>query len=79
MCRSSNKTLALRVIEQGTELGKITWRPGVSIPAVMTRFDMTKQDILKGRKTGWPVSENGQLLFMILCHLQSTSAHQGAV
>lgn len=30
--------------------------PGVSIPAVTTRFDKTKQDIRKGRKTGCPVS-----------------------
>lgn len=26
------------------------------MPAVTTRFDMTKQDMRKGKKTGWPVS-----------------------
>ena len=26
------------------------------MPAVTTRFEITKQDIRKGRKTGWPVS-----------------------
>ena len=31
-------------------------RLGVSIPAVTTKFDMTKHDIRKGRKTGSPVS-----------------------
>ena len=33
-----------------------TWRPGVSMPAVTMRFDVTNQDIPKGRKTGRPVS-----------------------
>lgn len=33
-----------------------TFSPGVSMPAVTTRLDMTKQDMRKGRKTGWPVS-----------------------
>lgn len=31
-------------------------RFGVSMPAVTTRLDMTKQDMRKGRKTGSPVS-----------------------
>ena len=31
-------------------------RLGVSMPAVTTRLEMTKQDMRKGRKTGWPVS-----------------------
>ena len=31
-------------------------RLGVSIPAVTIKLDNTKQDIRKGRKTGWPVS-----------------------
>ena len=35
---------------------RLTLRPGVSIPAVTTRLDMTKQDMRKGRKTGCPVS-----------------------
>lgn len=30
--------------------------PGVSMPAVTTRLEMTKQDIRKGRNTGCPVS-----------------------
>lgn len=34
-------------------------RPGVSMPAVTIRLEMTKQDIRKGRKTGWPVSAVG--------------------
>ena len=29
-----------------------TCRPGVSMPAVTTRLEMTKQDMRKGRKTG---------------------------
>ncbi len=29
---------------------------GFSMPAVTMRFEMTKQDMRKGRKTGWPVS-----------------------
>lgn len=33
-----------------------TFRLGVSMPAVTTRLEMTKQDMRKGRKTGWPVS-----------------------
>ena len=33
-----------------------TCRPGVSIPAVTTRLEITKQDMRKGRKTGSPVS-----------------------
>lgn len=36
--------------------GSCTWRPGVSIPAVTMRLEMTKQDMRKGRKTGCPVS-----------------------
>lgn len=36
----------------------ITLRPGVSMPAVTTRLDRTKQDMRKGRRTGSPVSEN---------------------
>jgi hypothetical protein len=31
-------------------------RPGVSMPAVTMRLQITKQDMRKGRKTGWPVS-----------------------
>lgn len=31
-------------------------RLGVSMPAVTTRLEMMKQDMRKGRKTGWPVS-----------------------
>ena len=31
-------------------------RFGVSMPAVTTRLEMTKQDMRKGRNTGWPVS-----------------------
>ena len=31
-------------------------RLGVSMPAVTMRLEMTKQDMRKGRKTGWPVS-----------------------
>ena len=27
------------------------------MPAVTMRLEMTKQDMRKGRKTGWPVSE----------------------
>ena len=34
----------------------VVWRPGVSMPAVTMRLEMTKQDMRKGRKTGWPVS-----------------------
>jgi len=34
----------------------ITVMFGVSIPAVTTRLEMTKQDIRNGRKTGSPVS-----------------------
>lgn len=34
----------------------VVWRPGVSIPAVTMRLEMTKQDMRKGRKTGCPVS-----------------------
>ncbi len=30
--------------------------PGVSIPAVTTRLEMTKHDMRNGRKTGSPVS-----------------------
>lgn len=37
--------------------GSCTWRPGVSIPAVTIRLEMTKQDMRKGRKTGCPVSK----------------------
>lgn len=33
-----------------------TWRPGVSIPAVTIRLEMTKHDIRNGRNTGSPVS-----------------------
>jgi hypothetical protein len=33
-----------------------TPRPGVSMPAVTTKFDKTKHDIRNGRKTGSPVS-----------------------
>lgn len=33
-----------------------TWRPGVSMPAVTTRLEITKHDMRKGRKTGSPVS-----------------------
>jgi hypothetical protein len=33
-----------------------TFRLGVSMPAVTTRLEMTKQDMRKGRRTGWPVS-----------------------
>jgi hypothetical protein len=33
-------------------------RLGVSMPAVTMRLQMTKQDMRKGRKTGWPVSAN---------------------
>jgi Cu/Ag efflux protein CusF len=33
-----------------------TCRPGVSMPAVTMRFEMTKHDMRKGRKTGSPVS-----------------------
>lgn len=40
----------------------VVLRPGVSMPAVTTRLEMTKQDIRKGRKTGWPVSVIDQLL-----------------
>ena len=36
--------------------GKSTCSPGVSMPAVTTRFDITKHDMRKGRKTGLPVS-----------------------
>lgn len=32
-------------------------RLGVSMPAVTTKFEMTKQDIRNGRNTGSPVSE----------------------
>lgn len=42
---------------------KLTPNPGVSIPAVTTRFDKTKQDIRKGRKTGSPLSSNMSLAF----------------
>lgn len=35
-------------------------RFGVSIPAVTTRFDKTKADMRKGRKTGSPVSVTDQ-------------------
>jgi hypothetical protein len=45
---------------------------GVSIPAVTTRFEMTKHDIRNGRKTGCPVSELGQLEFF----LSYRSAHR---
>ena len=31
-------------------------RFGESIPAVTIRFEITKQDMRKGRRTGWPVS-----------------------
>lgn len=37
-----------------------TFKPGESMPAVTTRFEMTKQDMRKGRKTGWPVSDARQ-------------------
>ena len=37
--------------------GSCTWRPGVSIPAVTMRLEMTKQDMRKGRKTDCPVSK----------------------
>jgi len=33
-----------------------TFRLGVSMPAVTTRLEVTKQDMRKGRRTGWPVS-----------------------
>ena len=33
-----------------------TCRPGVSMPAVTTRLEITKQDMRKGKKTGSPVS-----------------------
>lgn len=33
-----------------------TWRPGVSMPAVTMRLEMTKHDIRNGRNTGSPVS-----------------------
>ena len=36
--------------------GKCTWRPGVSMPAVTIRLEMTKHDIRNGRNTGSPVS-----------------------
>lgn len=35
-----------------------TPRPGVSIPAVTTRFVRTKADILNGRNTASPVSNH---------------------
>lgn len=36
--------------------GILTPMFGVSMPAVTTRFEMTKHDIRNGRKTGSPVS-----------------------
>lgn len=37
-------------------LGASTPNPGVSIPAVTTKFERTKHDMRSGRKTGCPVS-----------------------
>jgi hypothetical protein len=34
----------------------VVLRLGVSMPAVTMRLSITKQDMRKGRKTGWPVS-----------------------
>lgn len=34
----------------------LTCNPGVSIPAVTIRFEIIKDDMRKGRKTGSPVS-----------------------
>lgn len=42
---------------------KLTPNPGVSIPAVTTKFDKTKHDMRKGRKTGVPVSGSMSLPF----------------
>lgn len=42
--------------DEGKVRGGDTLRLGVSIPAVTMRLEMTKQDMRKGRKTGWPVS-----------------------
>jgi hypothetical protein len=36
----------------------------VSMPAVTIKFDRTKHDILKGRKTGSPVSVSNQHLLI---------------
>lgn len=40
----------------GDDLNMRTPRPGVSMPAVTTKLERTKQDMRKGRKTGCPVS-----------------------
>jgi hypothetical protein len=37
-------------------LRSLTPKPGVSMPAVTTKFDNTKHDIRNGRNTGSPVS-----------------------
>lgn len=47
--------------------------PGVSIPAVTTRFEMTKHDMRKGRKTGSPVSAK-----VSVCYLLQTSRSSSA-
>lgn len=44
-----------------------TPRPGVNMPAVTTKLDSTKQDILKGRKTGSPVSRERERRGFSLC------------
>lgn len=35
-------------------------RFGVSMPAVTIRLERTKEDMRKGRRTGWPVSVVGR-------------------
>jgi hypothetical protein len=35
---------------------RLTPSPGVSMPAVTTKFDKTKHDMRNGKKTGWPLS-----------------------
>lgn len=51
----------------------------MSMPAVTMRLEMTKQDIRKGRKTGWPVSElsivedgHKAVAFLPGCSVEST-------
>ena len=53
--RESAECLAMLAVAALAEC-ILTPNPGVSMPAVTIRFDITKHDMRKGRKTGWPVS-----------------------
>ena len=63
ICQSRVPTVFGPLVSRSARGGLVSFltpRPGVSIPAVTTRLDMTKQDIRNGRKTGSPVSTGGQ-------------------